>query len=78
MVKKDKFKQSSRVQISCHKYNQKPSLVQYIYPISYKIAKKGVPPKKDLPFLKVADRQSGPRSKSDISKVFDLDDTFTC
>ncbi|MGB2927720.1 MAG: hypothetical protein WBB70_02285, partial [Desulfobacterales bacterium] len=30
----------SILQISCHKYNLKPSLVQYIYPISYKIAKK--------------------------------------
>jgi len=35
-----------------NKYNLKPSFIQYIYPISYKIAKKGKPPKKDLPFWK--------------------------
>ncbi len=33
------------------KYNLKPSPVQYIYPISYKNAKKGKSPKKDLPLL---------------------------
>jgi len=34
-----------------HKHNLKPSLVQYIYPISYKIAKKGKPGEMDLPLL---------------------------
>ena len=39
------------MKISCHKHNLKPFLTDYIYRISYKIAKKGKPPKKDLPFL---------------------------
>ena len=34
------------------KYNLKPSPVQYIYPISYKIAKKGKSPKKVCPIEK--------------------------
>jgi len=38
--------------IACHKNNLKPSLVQYIYLISYKIAKKGKTSKTDLPLLK--------------------------
>jgi len=38
--------------LSCHKHNLKPNLVQYIYPISYKIAKKGKPYKMDLPLCK--------------------------
>ena len=39
-----------KVQIPGHKYNLKPSPVRYIYPISYKIAKKGKPPKMELPY----------------------------
>ncbi len=39
-----------KVQISCHKYNLKPSLVQYIYPISYKNAKKANPVKWICPY----------------------------
>jgi hypothetical protein len=33
--------------------------------------------KKDLPFLKIANRQSTPTSKSDISQAFKIDDTYT-
>jgi hypothetical protein len=40
------------MKISCHKHNLKPGLLQYIYPISYKNAKKGKSPKKDLPYWK--------------------------
>jgi hypothetical protein len=50
--------------ISCHKHNLKPSPVQYIYPISYKIAKKGKPDEMDLPLL-----------KNDITTIFYGDDT---
>ena len=39
----------SRLVLSCHKYNLKPNLVQYIYPISYKIEKKANPRKKIYP-----------------------------
>jgi hypothetical protein len=35
--------------LSCHKHNLKPSLVQYIYRISYKIAKKSNPAKRICP-----------------------------
>jgi hypothetical protein len=47
-VKCDVFK----FQITCHKHNLKPTLADYIYPISYKIAKKGKPGEIDLPYLK--------------------------
>jgi len=37
--------------IYCYTHNQKPSLIKYIYPISYEIAKKGKPCEMDLPFF---------------------------
>jgi len=40
------------IQISCHEHRFKHLNLQYIYPISYKIAKKGKPQKMDLPLLK--------------------------
>jgi hypothetical protein len=40
------------LQIPCHKYNLKPSLIQYIYPISYKIAKRATPVNEFAFFLK--------------------------
>jgi hypothetical protein len=42
-----------KVQISCHKHNLKAILTDYIYLISYKIAKKGNPPKINLPYRKL-------------------------
>ena len=52
LLKIEDFESKSNVVISCHKHNLKPNLVQYIYLISFKIAKKGKPEKKDLPLLK--------------------------
>ena len=58
--------------ISCHKYNLKPSLVQYIYPISYKIAKRQTPEKRICP---IENYRCAIRAKmSDISQVFEVDD----
>ena len=55
--------------VSCHKYNLKPSLVQYIYRISYKIAKKANPDKGFAPFENC--RYAIRAKMSDISKVFE-------
>jgi len=41
-----------RLQIPCHKHNLELIITDYIYRISYKIAKKGKSPKKDLPLEK--------------------------
>jgi len=46
---------------ACHKHNLKPFFTDYIYPISYKIAKKGKPLKKGFALLKIADMKSRPR-----------------
>ena len=55
-------------------YNLKPSLVQYIYPISYKIAKKANPRKWNCP---IENRRYAIRAKiSDISQDFRVDDIF--
>jgi hypothetical protein len=35
---------------ACHNNNQKSIRADYIYPISYKIAKKGKPDEMDLPY----------------------------
>jgi hypothetical protein len=40
----------SEFQISCQKHNLKPILTDYIYPISYKIAKKANPVKWIFPY----------------------------
>jgi hypothetical protein len=40
------------LQITCHKHNLKPILTDYIYLISYKIAKKANPVKWICPYLK--------------------------
>jgi len=42
----------SRFVLSCHKHNLKWFNLDYIYLISYKIAKKGKTSKTDLPLLK--------------------------
>jgi len=46
------------LKISCQKHNLEPILTDYIYRISYKIAKKGKPCEMDLPLL---ENDTGPK-----------------
>ena len=65
----------SKPALSCHKYNLKPILTDYIYPNSYFLqnCKKGKPRKKDLPLIKELDNIDQHRSRYQRFGIDDFD-----